>query len=112
MVDALVPRRDSSSAGQTCLKCITLSAQLASFRSPYTCPALPPSPSPLQDQIPQVVEKAAVSEGGTAEAQRRAAACGKALDLHLTRLRCAVCAEVLQYCLHQQLACACGCLCS
>ncbi|KAI7844383.1 hypothetical protein COHA_002181 [Chlorella ohadii] len=41
----------------------------------------------LQDQIPQVVEKAAVSEGGTAEAQRRAAACGKALDLHLTRLR-------------------------
>ena len=45
-------------------------------------------PSALQDQIPQVVEKAAVSEGGTAEAQRRAAACGKALDLHLTRLRC------------------------
>ena len=41
----------------------------------------------VQDQIPQVVEKAAVSEGGTAEAQRRAAACGKALDLHLTRLR-------------------------
>lgn len=40
-----------------------------------------------QDQIPQVVEKAAVSEGSTAEAQRRAAACGKALDLHLTRLR-------------------------
>ena len=41
----------------------------------------------LQDQIPQVVEKAAVSEGDTAEAQRRAAACGRALDLHLTRLR-------------------------
>lgn len=35
-----------------------------------------------------MVEKAAVSEGSTAEAQRRAAACGKALDLHLTRLRC------------------------
>lgn len=51
----------------------------------------PPHPLPhclsLQDQIPQVVEKAAVSEGSTAEAQRRAAACGKALDLHLTRLR-------------------------
>ncbi|KAL4425789.1 hypothetical protein ABPG75_009805 [Micractinium tetrahymenae] len=41
----------------------------------------------LQDQIPQVVEKAAVSEGDTPEAQRRAAACGRALDLHLSRLR-------------------------
>ncbi|PSC76368.1 Pantothenate kinase 2 isoform B [Micractinium conductrix] len=39
------------------------------------------------DQIPQVVEKAAVSEGDTPEAQRRAAACGRALDLHLSRLR-------------------------
>ncbi|KAL4445797.1 hypothetical protein ABPG77_008996 [Micractinium sp. CCAP 211/92] len=41
----------------------------------------------LQDQIPQVVEKAAASEGDTPEAQRRAAACGRALDLHLSRLR-------------------------
>ena len=43
----------------------------------------------VQDQIPHVVEKAATSEGATAEAQRRAAAFGRALDLHLTRLRCA-----------------------
>lgn len=41
----------------------------------------------LQEQIPQVVEKAATSEGSTSEAQRRAAAFGRALDLHLTRLR-------------------------
>ena len=47
----------------------------------------------LQDQIPQVVEKAAVSEGDTPEAQRRAAACGRALDLHLSRLRYAVPAQ-------------------
>ncbi|EFN57701.1 hypothetical protein CHLNCDRAFT_34679 [Chlorella variabilis] len=39
------------------------------------------------EQIPQVVEKAATSEGSTSEAQRRAAAFGRALDLHLTRLR-------------------------
>jgi hypothetical protein len=42
----------------------------------------------LQNQIPQVVEKAAASESSTAEAQRRASAFGRALDLHLTRLRC------------------------
>lgn len=48
------------------------------------------STSYLQDQIPQVVEKAAASEGDTPEAQRRATACGRALDLHLSRLRCAV----------------------
>ncbi|KAI3438596.1 hypothetical protein D9Q98_001020 [Chlorella vulgaris] len=41
----------------------------------------------LQNQIPQVVEKAAASESSTAEAQRRASAFGRALDLHLTRLR-------------------------
>lgn len=41
----------------------------------------------LQDQIPNVVEKAAASDGNTPEAQRRAAACGRALDLHLTKLR-------------------------
>lgn len=42
----------------------------------------------LQNQIPQVVEKAAASESSTPEAQRRASAFGRALDLHLTRLRC------------------------
>lgn len=41
----------------------------------------------LQDAIPTVVEKAAASEGNTTEAVRRAAAFGRAFDLHLTRLR-------------------------
>lgn len=41
----------------------------------------------LQDAIPTVVEKAAASEDNTPEAVRRAAAFGRAFDLHLTRLR-------------------------
>lgn len=41
----------------------------------------------LQDQIPTVVEKAAASENNAAEAVRRAAAFGRAFDLHLTKLR-------------------------
>ena len=41
----------------------------------------------LQDAIPTVVEKAAQSEGNTPEAVRRAAAFGRAFDLHLTKLR-------------------------
>ena len=41
----------------------------------------------LADQIPTVVEKAASSEGNAPEAVRRAAAFGRALDLHLARLR-------------------------
>jgi len=41
----------------------------------------------LQDQIPTVVEKAAASEGNTPEAVRRAAAFGRAFDLHLMKLR-------------------------
>lgn len=41
----------------------------------------------LQDQIPTVVEKAAASEDNSTEAVRRAAAFGRAFDLHLTKLR-------------------------
>lgn len=41
----------------------------------------------LQDAIPTVVEKAAASEGCTAEAVRRSAAFGRAFDLHLSRVR-------------------------
>ena len=40
----------------------------------------------LRGQIPTVVEKAAASEGGGPEAARRASACGRALDAHLTKL--------------------------
>lgn len=40
----------------------------------------------LQDQIATVVEKAAASESNSAEAIRRAAAFGRALDMHLTKL--------------------------
>jgi bifunctional damage-control phosphatase, subfamily II, fusion protein len=41
----------------------------------------------LQDAIPTVVQKAASSENNSAEAVRRAAAFGRAFDLHLTKLR-------------------------
>lgn len=41
----------------------------------------------LQDAIPTVVQKAAASENNSAEAIRRAAAFGRAFDLHLTKLR-------------------------
>lgn len=41
----------------------------------------------LQNQIPDVVEKAFTSEGGTKEAQRRAFAFGRALDLHFGKLQ-------------------------
>jgi bifunctional damage-control phosphatase, subfamily II, fusion protein len=40
----------------------------------------------LKDQVPTVVEKAASSEGGNAEAIRRAQAFGRALDMHLTKI--------------------------
>jgi hypothetical protein len=60
---------------------------------------------PLQDQIPQVVEKAAASEGNTAEAQRRAAAFGRALDLHLSRLRQAPMLAVSLFTMSFQVVC-------
>jgi pantothenate kinase len=41
----------------------------------------------LADQIPTVVEKAAASAGGGRDAARRAAAFGRAFELHLARLR-------------------------
>ena len=41
----------------------------------------------LQDAIPTVVQKAASSEDNSTEAVRRAAAFGRAFDLHLTKLR-------------------------
>jgi pantothenate kinase len=41
----------------------------------------------LQDAIGTVVQKAAASENNSAEAVRRAAAFGRAFDLHLTKLR-------------------------
>ena len=95
---------------------ITLAEKTAGVCSGTSLPACLPAwvhVACVQDQIPHVVEKAATSEGGTPEAQRRAAAFGRALDLHLTRLRyaaaaCLPAAPWLQLCRfgHKQ-ACLC-----